>query len=222
MKVGNLIFSAPMVLALLDGRKTQTRRLVTRLREFGVVTEFGPSDTIGYDWHFRDRRALWNDLRHARLMEVLPYAVGDLLWVRENAHYGPNRVAYSADNPPLVPGERVKGWGPCKPSIHMPRWASRLTLEVTGVKVERLNDISRQDAIAEGLRLASAEIEEFFRWPPPLDAHLWLSPVEAYRFLWDHINAKRAPWESNPFVVATTFTVYKQNVDAVLAERKAA
>ena len=77
MKERGILFSAPMVRANRAGRKTQTRRLVS-------LREFGPSTTSGYDWTFRDKRALWNDISPARLMEMCPYGVpGDRLWVRE-------------------------------------------------------------------------------------------------------------------------------------------
>ena len=80
--------------------------------------------------------------------------------------------------------------------------------------MQRLQEISRDDAIAEGLRLASAHIEQFWRWPPPLDSQMWLSPIEAYRHLWSQINGLGS-WEANPWVTATTFTVHRCNLDAM-------
>jgi hypothetical protein len=87
-----------------------------------------------------------------------------------------------------------------KPSIHMPRWASRLTLEVTDVRGQRLQEISREDAIAEGLEWAAPTFGVYGL------ATSWnADPRESYRALWDSINGKRAPWDSNPFVWAVSF-----------------
>ena len=95
----------------------------------------------------------------------------------------------------------------------MPRWASRLTLIVETVRVEPLQAISRSDAIAEGLSLASAVIEEFWRWPEPYHAGHWLSPPAAYRWLWNELHGAGS-WETNPDVLALTFRVERRNIDA--------
>jgi hypothetical protein len=99
------IFSAPMVRATLAGHKTQTRRIVNRVARLGPVTDFGPSDTRGYDWTFRDRQCRWHDVRHAKLLTYCPYGrVGDLLRVRETWKYadwtedGLPFIGYRADN----------------------------------------------------------------------------------------------------------------------------
>lgn len=241
-----IIFSAPMVRALLAGRKTQTRRILTKLMRFGAVTEFGPSDTRGYDWHFRDRRKLWNDLRDAELKKYLPYAVGDRLWVRENcqAHEqasGEDGVHFPADEAwlPIQAGSRgaADDWvtlnhygnrrGAVVPSIHMPRWASRLTLLVTDVRVERLKTISEADAIAEGMPdfgsfcesldpgtinaagETASETASRLRWP-----QRWFAS------LWNDINGAGA-WDANPWVVAVSFQPFQTNIDR-MPERQAA
>lgn len=178
-----IIFSAPMVRAILDGRKKQTRRIV-KLREFGR------SETRGYDFIFRDRRGLWNDYSVADLMrKVCPYgAPGDRLWVRETfglpspcrcgtcEPLNKKHVSYRAD----YTGERfVDRW---RPSIFMPRWASRITLEIVSVRVERLNNISEEDARAEGV-----------------------ADCAAYKILWNKINGPGKDWKSNPWVWVIEF-----------------
>jgi hypothetical protein len=100
----------------------------------------------------------------------------------------------------------------------MPRWASRLTLVVQEVRIAPLQSISRDDSIAEGLRLSSAVIEQFWRWPEPLDAGHWLSPPAAYAWLWDQLHTAGGEcWQDNPDVVALTFRVIPGNIDRVAA-----
>ncbi len=216
-------FSAPMVCALLDGRKTQTRRTFSSLRGLHCrrISEFGRSGTRGYDWHFRDDGMRWHDLRHAELLPRLKYQAGDRLYVREHWRalvvadaVAPrdlprtSRIAFDAN--PRKDNRYV--FGRRRQAMHMPKWVSRLTLTVTDVHVERLQDISRDDAIAEGLSLASANMEQLWRWPSPFDAGLWLSPIAAYRSLWETINGPGA-WDANPWVAAYTFTVHRGNID---------
>ncbi|MDX0218567.1 hypothetical protein GOC40_11250 [Sinorhizobium meliloti] len=204
-----IIFSTPMIRALLAGRKLQTRRILN-------------PQPIGFDWF---------DLKCKPRIKT-----GDRLWVRE-AHYltddGEDEYAvYVADGNDAT-GEHLHeiaaleklhpavDWSKHKkqrPSIHMPRWASRLTLIVTDVRVEQLQDISGEDAIAEG-----AEIDPNYRTPclggavypmVKVAPGAWLSPVAWYHRLWDQINGPKA-WEANPWVAAFTFTVIKQNIDEV-------
>lgn len=222
------------VRALLAGTKTMTRRIPTRLRGKGRISELGPSDTAGYDWHFRDQCARWHDVSNDRLLALLPWRVGDRIWVREslrrdrmvNLLTGERTTNafvayYSADDTECVDTAGFNlGWTwerKALPSIHMPRSFSRLTLIVESVKVERLQDISRADAIAEGLSLVSAIIEEFWRWPAPFDAGTWLSPVAAYQWLWGQLHGPAA-WAENPFVVAITFRPIRANIDALDAQ----
>jgi hypothetical protein len=232
-----ILFSAPMVRALLAGTKTQTRRgnHLERLRRFGPITEFGRSDTNGYDWHFRDKGMRWHDLRHAELLNALPWQTGDRLWVRESWNWtsikdlAPGEtigrtveecckanggfacpcgdgIVYTATNANQHPEYGKALW---KPSIHMPRWASRLTLTVTDVRVERLQDISREDAIAEGVQWQWRQRDEDGEYSVTGATN----PVIAYRELWNAINGPGS-WESNPWVAAYTFTVGLHNIDA--------
>lgn len=157
------LFNGAMVRAILDGRKTQTRRPILSVARIGRVTEFQRSTTPGYDWIMRDRAMRWNDLREPSLMARCPYGVpGDRLYVRETWNKEGGMITYRADGDWIAAyrredaaddaarkarGLRVR-WSP---SIHMPRWASRLTLEVTAVRVERVQGITEDDARAEGV-----------------------------------------------------------------------
>jgi hypothetical protein len=198
-----------MVRALLAGRKTQTRRVLK------------PQPTPAGDglWHFHNR---WGGISQAHeealtsyiVDAAARYAVGDRLWVRE-AHCItarpdfdlPGAAVYRAD------GDLPLAW---KPSIHMPRWTSRLTLLVTGVKVERLQDISEEDARAEGVYPAAVYGSQVQSWLPAEDLRETFHPTAkaAFQDLWGRINGPEA-WVANPWVVAVTFMVRKGNIDSL-------
>lgn len=174
--------------------KSQTRRMIDRLLGFGAITEFDTSDTSGYAWHFRDHVMRWNDFTHARLLECCPYGQpGDHLWVREthsvrikpeDASDGVGRVWYAADGVEYLGGLK---W---TPSIHMFRWASRILLEIVSVRVERLHDISRGDAMAEGCPFPNmAQGDDPRKW---------------YADLWNSINGPGS-WDANPWVWVIEF-----------------
>lgn len=180
-----VIFSAPMVRAILDGRKTQTRRIVKRYEEFGCLT----GDCLH---QHRNECA-------ASLTASCPYgAPGDRLWVRENWRplmdhlsecTGPKDIRYAAS---VSEAEwAISKW---RPSIHMPRWASRITLTITNVRVQRLRTISEADAIAEGCPAVSLHALDCSSTPPS----------EHFRQLWERINGSGS-WEQNPWVWALTF-----------------
>lgn len=217
-----------MVKALLAGTKTQTRRLPERLDPksgTGVI----PSSFVYVE--AADGRYQVGPIR-------IRIEVGDRLWVREayrvwdGLNATPPRdfaldtiVVYEAGGSseasegyrrfsvwPGVELEWPKGLGKLRPGIHMPRWASRLTLTVTDVRVERLQDISAADAIAEGVTpLSSGRYHCGHDDEGQVTAK---SPVTAYAWLWDSINGEGA-WQANPWVVAYTFTVERRNIDGV-------
>ena len=152
------------------------------------------------------------------------YAPGDRLWVREAISYDRLDVDRDGILPPWywADGNPDAGdWTRPKPSIHMPRWASRLTLHVTDVRVQRLQEISEADARAEGIE--PREIRPVHDSDQP--AETWwfgtengrASAKSAFRDLWDSLNAERAPWVSNPWVVAVTFRPELGNIDRVAA-----
>lgn len=201
MKERPILFSGEMVRAILDGRKTQTRRMIT-------PREFHRSDTPGYDWTFRDQAARWHDYRNKDFIKAKsPYGVpGDQLWVRETWSFVGKQGVFDLhqarpDNcTPIyrTDGTEVESWFP---SIHMPRWASRITLEVTGVRVEQLQDISEEDALAEGVAIDKGHIFQVAGHPQ------WghITAVGCFETLWGAINGKRAPWASNPWVWVVEF-----------------
>lgn len=219
-----ILFSTPMVRALLDGRKSMTRRTVKQQERLRMGTDV----LIEGDHRpeYLNEYGSWQQwVPNARTMRCPHGKAGDLLWVRERAHYGPDRVAYSADNPALAHGEKVDGWGPARPSIHMPRKFSRLTLELTDVRVERLQDMegqhpSESDAIAEGVNKihhgdGAYYYSAFRNEPHPKN---WCDPTDAFRELWEKLNGNGS-WDLNPWVWVLSFKVHHANVDAVLAQR---
>ncbi|MFM3315914.1 hypothetical protein [Klebsiella variicola] len=209
-----MIFNGEMVRALLDGRKTQTRRPIkwkqTRFTEIGERED-------GSRWPWSEDAEHACDFWHA-----CPFgAVADRIWVRETwssdfANYYPNdRVWYAADNNRRLDIEVVDGvrgiYSPesdvhvpfrWRPSIHMPRWASRILLEITDVRVERLNAISEEDARAEGIIdggcLNCGEPEPCGCANPEPDA------TDAFAYLWQSIYGQES-WNANPWVWVISF-----------------
>jgi hypothetical protein len=221
-----ILFSAPMVWALLDGRKTQTRRVLKSIpynRDGDSVNiDMAPTAryTQGSDgrWYYAFDHPKGGPLT----AHVARFAVGDRLWVKET--WRTNKVADELP-PRLLSGEgrvwfeadrdNCDAHGRIRQSIFMPRWASRLTLIVTEVRVERLNDCSEADAIAEGIhqwRHHPVEGEPFQGFKAFGREPLHRDPRLAYRDLWNSINGPGA-WEANPWVVAVTFTVEQRNID---------
>lgn len=209
MTIRPILFSAPMVRALLDGRKTQTRRIPTWLRGKGPISELGPSSTQGFDWHFRDKNMRWHDVSNDRLRELLPYDVGDSLWVRESWAATDDGPAFMADHCGDPTG---LGW---KPSIFMPRRASRLTLRVTDVRIQRLQEISAADALAEGTEPDEPDIHgrDTATSQRQLEHVKYCEAVRPFMRLWNSLNEARGHgWDVNPWVVALTFQVHRCNV----------
>ncbi|HEU4986834.1 MAG TPA: hypothetical protein VFT89_07195 [Rhizobiaceae bacterium] len=200
-----IVFSAPMIRALLDGRKSMTRRVLKPQ----PTAEFIEA-TISADGLTARPAALFGSETHKALRRV--YRPGDHLWVREEYSFDHSW----ADVPPrdVIPAAPVwywadgnpegGDWTKPKPGIHMPRWASRLTLIVTDVRVQRLQDISEEDARAEGVFVPEAQYAQQGS----------RAPVLAYAGLWEDLNASRGyGWETNPWVVALTFTAHRCNID---------
>ena len=181
-----ILFSGPMVRALLDGRKTQTRRIV-KTRWLPLVEE---CVRVNGRW-------VWYTVDYDL---TTPYGEpGDRLWVRETCWLRPHRTREQMRNgadtwPPVIyeahgpDADELRSWGWKKsPSIHMPRWASRLTLEVTGVRVERVQEISEADARAEGF-----------------DDTPELGPRQHFIGTWIALNGVES-WQANPWVWVIEF-----------------
>lgn len=206
MKDRPILFSAPMVRAILAGTKTQTRRAVKSTGMYAIDASIHGEEVA--------RREL------AALATRCPYGqAGDQLWVRE-AFSGPHCMDAS-DGCKAVPPSK---WGYCsriwywadgnptegdwtrpRPSIHMPRWGSRILLEITGVRVERLQDISDDDCLAEGIAQVVRERLPSIQQCGEYDA-IDVDPVAEYRALWETINGSGA-WDVNPWVFAVGFKV---------------
>ena len=185
-----ILFQGDMVRAILSGSKTQTRRIVKGM---------------ALDW--LQPGVFTPEFVAAPENDMCPHGKkGDRLWVREafsgcheydvekfppSAWFRLDPLWYWADGNPTS-GD----WTRPKPSIHMPRWASRITLEITEVRVERLNSISEVDAIAEGVNVHPDHHGK--------SRSSIYSPVQAYRDLWERINGSGS-WEANPWVWCVSF-----------------
>lgn len=221
-----IIFSGPMVRALLDGRKTQTRRLLTAAPDTfeveGAECEVGLFHEIGKRSRVITGRCI--------TLQTVPYAPGDRLYVREAfcGHWGinlPEGVTYirqgmvrqqngsfvdlaTCDVPCGVwyradRDEKPLPHSRWTPSIHMPRWASRIWLSVSEVRVQRLQEISEADSFAEGVEL------------PKRDGQVTMTAKDSYKRLWDSLHTEPGTrWEDNPWIVAVTFEVNHGNIDA--------
>lgn len=237
MRERPILFNGDMVRAILEGRKTVTRRLVD------------PQPPVGHQWHGwivessnrkDEGKASWaaceGSLAHDAHRVHCPFGrPGDRLWVRENwwqagewqprypmvdecVWHGSSRVVYSADGlPPSEPNRHFPNGAPNgytaadpnvawrhRPSIHMPRWASRILLEVTAVRVERLQDITEEQAIAEGIDLDALEDSQE-RYDMVLAGSCATgraTPITAFRDLW---LSTGGDWDANPWVWAIEF-----------------
>lgn len=252
-----ILFSAPMVRALIDGTKTQTRRVIN-FPGVDKVIDFVP---VGTDKRgrrvFEMKGANGRHLTRPAGRDFVEYqywppiAVGDRLWVRESitrfdkgtcdqhiwyraghnltgmpaeSYY--HRLGVGSDEQWPTGKEGPGGGAPYSvPSIFMPKWASRITLVVESVKIERLQDISEEDAIAEG-------IEPVYDYRSPGETH-WKDyecypdktphayavvpfklPSRSYCSLWEEING-HGSWAENPWVVAYTFRRIMDNIDQI-------
>ncbi len=223
-----ILFSAPMIRAVLGGRKTQTRRVVKPQPEDKRYDSGPLKDIGGLYWKgslVETPENPSNPRNHGESLERLcPYGhVGDRLWVREatelvsfcgfNVPGATLNIRYKADweqrefqrdaSETVYASDKRGVFYGVTPSIHMPRWASRITLEITDIRVQRLQEISEEDAKAEGIGPKMVDSGGFTPWDEGIDVYDY---TMAFFELWDSINASRGfPFVSNPWVWAITF-----------------
>lgn len=232
MRERPIIFNADMVRAVLDGRKTQTRRIIKvqpESNQLGLlrITDSAKRNDIG-KYHWAESNATGNHVR-SKLFACPFGAVGDHLWVKETwsavSHafdddglmidYVPDRPAIAVHEKPFGNGYYsghaiyaadggftwgdddgcVDGRSCWKPSIHMPRWASRIVLEITGVRVERLNSMTESDALSEGCHGGHGSIPGYM---------YSATPHEHFHHLWESIYGADS-WQANPWVWVIEF-----------------
>ena len=201
MKERPVLFSAPMVRAILDGRKTVTRRVVKPRKDREIGCALAPCELAG--------EVNAGDYTNA------PWAPGERLWVREAFDFLPDsspdhpqgcQIVYWATGslePRTAPHDYnplIYGHEKVRPSIHMPRWASRITLEITGVRAERLQDISEADALTEGI----ARHADGSGFHTEDGRHYSADPSESFASLWESINGAGS-WDANPWVFVIEF-----------------
>lgn len=216
MKERPILFNTEMVRAILDGRKTETRRVI---KPQLIIFEYKDNGILYYDFCGSNRGVVASSSGVYKSRESAtnyfverhcPYGVpGDRLWVRETwvpvgtakrkdgKLISSDNVIYRADGAKLIKNDIQYAHGYWKPSIFMPRWASRIMLEITDIRVERVQDITESGAVVEG-------------WP----SHKELFPLintgdkalTWYRSLWNKINAKRGySFDINPWVWVIKF-----------------
>ena len=197
-----ILFNADMVNAILSGRKTQTRRIVKPTKDRnGSGCHLAPCEIAGEV----------NGGDYA----LCPYGQpGDRLWVRENFLYlmhgdvtaGDIKYCASIDSRSAAGSKNPGYWWRKRPSIHMPRWASRITLEIVSVRVERLRDISEADAMAEGIEFPeNGTYRDYGVKPENNEGYDYCkTAVDSYRTLWEQINGSDS-WDANPWVWVVEF-----------------
>lgn len=239
-----ILFSAPMIQAMLAGRKTQTRRALKPQPTLGAPTRFQRVATCNRTfrsvWEAHDASGPVNAFHKPPFVDcqTTTYAVGDRLWIREAWCENLTRdgALYRADGDDVqlddgdgfaVANKDGTLRSPWRPSIHMPRAYSRLTLTVTDVRVQRLQEISEDDALAEGIRCETVIVgsncnggvhceetaDRYWNGAEPDDFEGLYNAVDSFSCLWDRINGPGS-WEKNPWVAAYTFTLHKHNIDA--------
>jgi hypothetical protein len=190
-----ILFSSEMVRAILDGRKTMTRRVIKMVP--GILEANYKGDILPLPSLVEAYKKAW--------LTACPYGQpGDRLWVRETWQHNPfGGIVYRAGSG--IVNCDGRGW---KPSIFMPRWASRITLEITAVRIERVQDITEEDAKKEGSRGYVGGEGPVPESVLAVEPGYWHTRFfrDGFQFVWDSLNAKRGyGWDLNPFVWVLSF-----------------
>ena len=226
MKERQILFKGEMVRAILDGQKTQTRRVVTRRNSItnyiwdSIDLEKSIIDPGMGGGQYLKAPLITNGINEDEIFDRIRcrYSIGDLLYVRETWRTGsglddlPARLSgtkspyqYKADMK-TVRGNDVSQysqWGKWRPSIHMPKWAARIWMEITGVRVERLQDITGPDAIAEGVNIPS-------HIPQDGADHAWA--IREFSSLWNSTTKDPSyKWDANHWVWVIEFKRINKN-----------
>lgn len=229
MKERPILFNGAMVRAVLNGSKTQTRRMLSprHLELIGLAARAGECYPLESGQQHANSQSYYR--------EFCPFgAVGDRLWVRESffehgryegGGYDPEDSYFVSDKQVLYPSDGVtrptqrkrEDFWRSRPSIHMPRWASRITLEITGVRVERLQDINHDDSYAEGIHTEVwdqtvvarnyRESDAFFQfWSEDMDHYVEMDELyrQSFGSLWQSIYGEES-WQANPWVWVVEF-----------------
>lgn len=240
-----ILMSGPMVRSTIDGIKTQTRLIVKPQPFLDAMGNFCTPGKPGRSYACWGQHIDGSPCTRNFTKSRCPYGKSrDLLWVKETWAVGKcadglkprelSRRCWIYENGGLwyegqEPTHPISPRGAPRSSMFMPRWASRLTLELTDVRVERLQDISEEDAEAEGIEYAIRPFGDWKLIPGIWDFEGLVNdgeqrcdppPAIKYAYLWNSINAKAGTrWADNPWVWVLTFAVHHANVDAVLAQR---
>lgn len=241
-----ILFSGSMVLAMLVGRKVMTRRVLTptHIRFFDgqgkswrpcseqlalALTDVSNMRCVDGDvWTWLGKAHSYQFGEQTRWLAHAAYSAGDVLWVREAISASGALVQYDADRETTKlpwPTDWKRSFAP---PMHMLRRFSRLTLEVTNVAIQPLHEISENDAWAEGVTAFAESIDRPGSWARLTEEErrgivvaTYGSAFQAFRHLWESINGADS-WSANPWVIAPTFKVQHQNVDAFVRAREAA
>jgi hypothetical protein len=211
MKTYPILFSTEMVQAILDGTKTQTRRVIKKQPDLEKHTHIKRAITLdGKDTEV----FLYCSGNSIKAESVkCPYGqVGDVLWVRETwcltTPFGPEEYYFgykTSSQAEIKASEKYDYYSPdeWKPSIHMPKEACRIFLQITNIRVERLKDISAEDAFREGINYSYDE-EEGYKYWHYIKKKFGPSPIHSFQTLWESINGEES-WEANPWVWVIEF-----------------
>jgi hypothetical protein len=209
MKSKPILFSTPMIQAILEGRKTQTRRIVKPQPKQEL-------DFFGWELHPKKLQVAFGTGNKVDSFHKFPFGqVGDVLWVRETfrikhpwGHEAFGYYEYKTYNYQQIkaPDSSVFQSSPkWKPSIFMPKDAARIWLKITNIKIERLHDISEKDAILEGVEKEFSILFNEWRFKDYYNVKSdWRSAVSSFQSLWANINGINS-WDDNPFVWVIEF-----------------